>query len=69
MKFPELTPRLQQRVHELIQVAKECARKGAADLAWQYRNAAQSLRRGDEISAEYWLERADYELHALKPVA
>ena len=67
MPLPELTPRLRQRIHELIAAAKSCAHKGAVDLAWQYRSAAQSLRRGDEVSAEYWLERADYELRALKP--
>ena len=67
--LPELTPNLRHRIHALRRVADKCARAGLASLGWAYHHAAQSLRRGDQVSAEYWLERADCELHAFKPAA
>ncbi|MGD0089213.1 MAG: hypothetical protein ABSE73_04775 [Planctomycetota bacterium] len=69
MPFIKLTPHIRQRIHELRDTAKTFLLAGHESLAWAYRNAAMSLRRGDETTAEYWLEKADFESYALKPSA
>jgi len=69
MPFIKLTPLARQRVHALRDTAKTCLSAGHEGLAWAYRNAALCLRRGDETTAEYWLEKADFESYALKPSA
>ena len=69
MPFIKLTRHARQRVHALRDTAKTCLTAGHESLAWAYRNAALCLRRGDETTAEYWLEKADFESYALKSSA
>ena len=66
MPFRKLSPHIQQRVQALEHVFKTSLRAGHEALAWAYRNAAMALRRGDEITTELWLEKADIEAHVLK---
>ena len=69
MPFIKLTRHAWQRIRTLRDTAKLCLSAGHEGLAWAYRNAATCLRRGDETTAEYWLEKADFESYALKPSA
>ena len=69
MPFIKLTPNARQRIDALLDSAKTCLSAGHEALAWAYHNAALCLRRGDETTAEYWLEKADFESYALKPSA
>lgn len=69
MPLVQLTPLALQRVRALCRAASTHLRAGHARLADAYRGAADALRRGDEITAERWLEKADLERYLLKACA
>ena len=69
MPFIKLTPHAKQRAHALRDTARTCLSAGHEGLAWAYRTAALCLRRGDETTAEDWLEKADFESYALNASA
>ena len=61
-----LTLHARLRIRELCSLAKAAFRAGHEGLAWAYRQAVLALRRGDETTAERWLEKADLERYLLK---
>ena len=69
MPFITLTPQILQRVRALHRAASTHLHAGHASLASAYRGAADALRRGDDITAEHWLEKADLERYLLKASA
>lgn len=64
-----LTHQVRLRIRALCSLAKAAFRAGHEGLAWAYRQAFLALRRGDEITAERWLEKADLERYLLKASA
>jgi len=72
MDQTEIDSRLQTRARNLRKASRRFERSGLEDLAFSIQSAAQALFRGDEVSAELWLEKADAQRFALaqaKPVA
>jgi len=69
MRFPRLPMHLRQRAQELLEGSRECTGAGHIGLANAYLGAAEALLRGDETGALRWLEKADFENHAIKLTA
>ena len=65
MPFARLTLLGSQRVRALHRAAGAHLRGGHTSLANAYRAAADALQRGDETTAEHWLEKADLERYLL----
>ena len=64
MSCSELPCHVRNRICDLLHAAKVLARAGHAGIAGAYQGAAEALFRGDETTAEVWLEKADAQRYA-----